>query len=127
MLQVLNACKVCGILRKISERSLAKDWIPVPASLHWQASCLLRHTFLTGDSPGARYMRGGLFRPKLYTNGLSWHTISRYYPFNSETFFMNAKLNLEWIRGVWGRTNSLEREVKRQNGTASYVKLNVKN
>jgi hypothetical protein len=25
MLQVLNACKVCGILRKISERSLAKD------------------------------------------------------------------------------------------------------
>jgi hypothetical protein len=33
---------------------------------------------------GLRQMRGGLFRPKLYTNGLSWQAISWYYPFKNK-------------------------------------------
>jgi hypothetical protein len=37
--------------------------------------------FLTRDFLGVRQVRGGLFRPKLYTNGLSWQTISWYHPF----------------------------------------------
>jgi hypothetical protein len=78
MPQVLNARMVCGIPRTIWARSLANDWIPVPAILHRQVFCLLSHKFLTRDSTGARYIRVGLFRPKLYTNGLSWHTISWY-------------------------------------------------
>jgi hypothetical protein len=57
---------------------LAKDWIPAPAILHREPPCLLRHKFLTRDFP----IRGELFRPKLYTKGLSWHSISWYYPFN---------------------------------------------
>jgi hypothetical protein len=69
-------------IRGIWPWNLANDRIPAPAILHRQVSCLLRHKFLKRDSPGARYIRGGLFRPKLYTNSLKWHTISWYYPFN---------------------------------------------
>jgi hypothetical protein len=70
----------CGLSRfaaHIWAWSLASDWIPVPAM--FTSPGLL---FLIRDFPGVRYLRGGLFRPKLYTNGLSWHTISWYYPFN---------------------------------------------
>jgi hypothetical protein len=44
---------------------------------------LLRHKMLTRDFLGVRQIRGGLFRPKLYTKGLSWHSISWYYPLNT--------------------------------------------
>jgi hypothetical protein len=71
----------CGNPR-IWPRSLANDRIPAPAILHQQFPCLLRHKFLPRDFLGVRHIRGGLFRPKLYTNGLSWQTISCYYPFN---------------------------------------------
>jgi hypothetical protein len=60
-------------------RNLANDWIPAPAILHQQFPCLLRHKFLTHDVLGVIQIHGGLFRPKLYTNGLSWQTISWYY------------------------------------------------
>jgi hypothetical protein len=69
-------------IRGIWPRNLANDRIPAPAILHRQFPCLLRHKFLLRDFLGVRHIRGGLFRPKLYTNGLSWQTISWYYPFN---------------------------------------------
>jgi hypothetical protein len=70
-------------IRGIWPRNLASDWIPAPAISHRQLPCLLpvRHKFLTRDFLGVREIRGGLFRPKLYTNGLSWQTISWYYLF----------------------------------------------
>jgi hypothetical protein len=64
-------------------RNLANDRIPAPAIIHRQFPCLLRHKFLTRDFLAVRQIRGGLFRPKLYTNGLSWQTISLYYPFKN--------------------------------------------
>jgi hypothetical protein len=67
---------------KIWARNLAKDWIPVPTILHRQLPCLLRHNFSTHDFPAVKPWHGKLFRPKLYTKGLSWHSISWYYPFN---------------------------------------------
>jgi hypothetical protein len=63
-------------IRGIWLRCLANERIPVPAILHRQFPCLLRHTFLAHDFLGVRQIRGGLFRPNLYTNGLSWQTIS---------------------------------------------------
>jgi hypothetical protein len=60
--------------------------IPAPAILHRQFHCLLHHKFLTRDCLGVRQIRGGLFRPKLYTNGLSWPTISWYYPFKQKRY-----------------------------------------
>jgi hypothetical protein len=36
-------------------RYVASDWTPVPAILHRQVPCLLRHEFLTRDFPGTRY------------------------------------------------------------------------
>jgi hypothetical protein len=62
-------------------RSLANERILVSPILHRQFLCLLRHTFLTYDFLCVRQILGGLFRPKLYTNGLSWQAISWYYPF----------------------------------------------
>jgi hypothetical protein len=32
-----------------------------------------------------------LFRPKIYTNNLSWHTISWYHPFNGWTIPMTLQ------------------------------------
>jgi hypothetical protein len=55
-------------------RSLAKDWLPAPTILHQESPCLKRHIFLPRDFLSIKYLRGGLFRPKLYTNGLSWYT-----------------------------------------------------
>jgi hypothetical protein len=68
-------------IRGIWPRNLANDQIPAPAILHWQFPCLLCHKFLTQHFLGVRQIHSGLFRPKLYTNGLSWQTISWYYPF----------------------------------------------
>jgi hypothetical protein len=42
-----------------------------------------RHKFLARNFLGIRQICGRLFRPKLYTNGLSWQTISWYYPFKA--------------------------------------------
>jgi hypothetical protein len=69
-------------LRGIWPRNLANDRIPAPAILHREFPCLKRHSFLPRDFPGVRQIRGGLVRPKQYTNGPSWQTISWYYPFN---------------------------------------------
>jgi hypothetical protein len=63
-------------IRGIWPRNLANDRIPVSAILHRQFPCLLRNKFLKHDFLGVRQIRGGLFRPKLYTNGLSWQTTS---------------------------------------------------
>jgi hypothetical protein len=49
-------------------RNLANDRIPAPAIFHRQFPCLLRHKFLTRDFLSVRQIRGGLFRPKLYSN-----------------------------------------------------------
>jgi hypothetical protein len=68
-------------------RNLANDRTPAPAILHRQFPCLLRHKFLMRDFLGVGQIRGGLFRPKLYTNGLSWQTVSWYYPFNGIIWF----------------------------------------
>jgi hypothetical protein len=68
-------------IRGIWMRSLANDRTPVPAILYRQLPCLLRHKCMTRDLLGVRQLRCGLFSPKLYTNGLSWQTISWYYPF----------------------------------------------
>jgi hypothetical protein len=69
---------ICGIW----PQNLANDQTPAPAILHWQFPCLLCHKFLTHDFLGVRQICGKLFRPKLYTNGFNWQTISWYYPFN---------------------------------------------
>jgi hypothetical protein len=58
-------------IRGICPRNLANDRIPAPAILHRQFPCLLRQKLLTRDFLGVKQIRGGLFRPKLYTNGLS--------------------------------------------------------
>jgi hypothetical protein len=71
----------------IWERHLAKDWIPAPAILDREPPCLLRHKFLTRDFPGVSPIHGELFRSKLYTKGLSWHSISWHYPFNTNSKF----------------------------------------
>jgi hypothetical protein len=68
-------------IRGIWPQNLANDRIPALAILHRQFPCLLRHKFLKRNFLGVRQIRGGLFRPKLYTYGLSWQTISWYYPF----------------------------------------------
>jgi hypothetical protein len=68
-------------------RNLANDRIPVPAILHRLFPCFQRHTFLTREFVGVRKIRGGLCAPHARlmhascTNGLSWQTISWYYPF----------------------------------------------
>jgi hypothetical protein len=68
--------------------------------------CLLDHKFLMRNFLGVRQLGGGLFRPKLYTNGLSRHTISWYYPFKwrSLPFLFLAHLDLLIrIMIFWGR------------------------
>jgi hypothetical protein len=52
-------------------RILAKQWNPVPAILHREAPCLKRHIFLIRDLTRLKLIHGVMFRPKLYTNGLS--------------------------------------------------------
>jgi hypothetical protein len=49
------------------------------------------------DFPGVSPIRGELFRSKLYTKGLSWHSISWYYPFKLRTLLtdpVNCMLNI---------------------------------
>jgi hypothetical protein len=57
---------ICGIWL----RNLSNERIPVPTIFHWLFPCLLHYKFLTRDFLGVRQICGGLFRPKLYTNGL---------------------------------------------------------
>jgi hypothetical protein len=78
---------------EIWARNLAKDWIPVPAILHQQLPCLLRHNFLTHDFPAVKPWRGKLFRPKLSTQGLIWNSISWHYTFKLVSVF---KIRLWW-------------------------------
>jgi hypothetical protein len=62
-------------------RILAKQWNPIPAILHREAPCLKHRIFLIRDFTSLKLIRGVLFWPKLFTNGLSWHTISWHYTF----------------------------------------------
>jgi hypothetical protein len=80
---------------KIWAWNLAKDWIPVPAILHRQLPCLLRHNILTHDFPAVKPWRGKLFRPKLYTRGLSWHSISCWSWFAQRLQLRNIEKYLE--------------------------------
>jgi hypothetical protein len=70
-----NRCSKCHGLPQsaahIWAQNLARYWIPGPAILHRESPCLKRHIFLPRD---LQYLRGGLFRPKLNNNGLSWYT-----------------------------------------------------
>jgi hypothetical protein len=54
-------------------RNLVRDWIPAPAILHRESTCLKHHIFLPRDLHSIKYLRSGLFMPKLNTNGLSWY------------------------------------------------------
>jgi hypothetical protein len=81
-------------------RNLAKYWIPAPAILHQEPPCLLRHKFLMRDFPGESPIRGELFRSKLYTKGLSWHSISWHYPFKCNIFLQHACL---YQKLTWGK------------------------
>jgi hypothetical protein len=69
-------------IRGVRARRLAIEWNPAPAILHREAPCLKRRIFLMRDFTSLKLIRGVLFRPKIYIIGLSWHTISWYYPFN---------------------------------------------
>jgi hypothetical protein len=85
-------------IRGIWPRNLPNYQIPAPDILHRQFPCL----FLTRDFLGVRQICGGLFRPKLYTNGLSWQNISWYYPFKEyldriKLFFRRIVHNLHAI------------------------------
>jgi hypothetical protein len=70
----------CGNLRHLTAEH-SKWPNSSTAILHQQFPCLLCHKFLMRDFLGVRKIPSGLLRPKLYTNGLSWQTISWYYPF----------------------------------------------
>jgi hypothetical protein len=94
---------------EIWARNLAKDWIPLPAILHRQLPCLLRHNFLTHNFPAVKPWCGKLFRPKLSTQGLIWNSISWHYTFKYCTvltrflFYMVPVLsnsNLTWFGQV---------------------------
>jgi hypothetical protein len=70
--------------RGIGARSLATEWNPAPAP----PFCIERPPvwsfvpiFLIRDFTSLKLIRGVLFRPKLNTNGLSWHNISWHYNF----------------------------------------------
>jgi hypothetical protein len=56
--------------RGIGARSLAIEWNPAPAIFHREAPCLMRRIFLMRDFTSLKLIRGILFGPKLYTNGL---------------------------------------------------------
>jgi hypothetical protein len=73
-------------IRGVRVRSLAIHWNPAPAILQREAPCLKRCIFLMRDFTSLKLIRGVLFRPKLYISGLSWHTISWYYPFKEAIF-----------------------------------------
>jgi hypothetical protein len=98
--------------RKPRYLSVASELIPVPGILNRQFPCLLRHKFLTRDFLGVRQIRSELLRPQLYTNDLSWHTISWYYPFkypdcrllSGVTFMFKKKKALSavtFLRRIW--------------------------
>jgi hypothetical protein len=62
--------KRCGLPQSVAHiwaGNLARDWIPAP-------TILKRHIFLLHDFQSIKYLRSGLFRPKLNTNGLRWYT-----------------------------------------------------
>jgi hypothetical protein len=59
----------------------AKEGNPVPAILHWPSPCSLRRIFSMRDFTRVKPRCGGLFRPKLTTNGHSLHFILWHYPF----------------------------------------------
>jgi hypothetical protein len=66
--------KRCGLPQSaalIWARNMARDWIPAPAILHRESPCLKRHIFLPRNFQSTKYLRGGLLRLKLNTNGLS--------------------------------------------------------
>jgi hypothetical protein len=67
--------------RGIGARSLVIEWNPAPAILHREAFCLKHRIFLIRDFTSLKLICGVLFKPKLNTNGLSWHTISWHYTF----------------------------------------------
>jgi hypothetical protein len=69
---------------RIWARSLAKEWNPFPAILHWGAACLKCRIYLKRDFTSLKLIRGALFRSKLYVNGLSWHTISWHCTFKNQ-------------------------------------------
>jgi hypothetical protein len=66
---------------KIWARSLATEWNPAPPILHQETGCLKRRIFLTRDFKSLKLIRGAMFRPMLYANGLSLNTISWHYTF----------------------------------------------
>jgi hypothetical protein len=66
--------------RGIRARSLAIQLNLAPTILHREAPCLKRCIFLMRKFTSLKLLRGILFGPKLYTNGLSWHTILWHYP-----------------------------------------------
>jgi hypothetical protein len=81
--EVFPVVAICGIWQ------LANDRIPVPAILHRQFPCLFdaRLRWLAADCLGLN----------AYTNGLSWQTISWYYPFKSWSKVLEGKILLAWL------------------------------
>jgi hypothetical protein len=56
-------------------RSLAMEWNPVPAILRRETACLKCRIYLKHDFTSLKLKHGAMFRPKLYTDGLNWHTL----------------------------------------------------
>jgi hypothetical protein len=97
---------------EIWARNLAKDWIPVPAILHWQLPCLLHHNILTHDFPAVKPWRGKLFRPKLSTQGLIWNSILWHYTFKDFDSVERHRLMRAVLKCVWIYFCSLQRGVR---------------
>jgi hypothetical protein len=76
--------------RRIWARSLAIGWILLPTILHREAHCLMCYYFLTRDFSSVKLIHSGLFRPKLNTNCLRWHTISWHYTSKVNTIVQTA-------------------------------------
>jgi hypothetical protein len=95
-------------IRGVRSRSLAIHWNPAPAILHQETACLKCRIYLKRDYTSLKLIRGAMFRPKLYTNGLSWHTISWYYTFKVPTIVQDNKLSYEEFCYMMNRRKSTD-------------------
>jgi hypothetical protein len=85
-----------------SVKNLSADFSKIVKSisrhLHREVPCLMCHIFLMRDLTSLKLTRSVLFRPKLYTNGLSWDTISWYYTFKARPLLVELLLTTDYIK-----------------------------
>jgi hypothetical protein len=86
-------------IRGIRARDLAIHILKSsPAILHRETTCLTHHRFLKRDFTSVKLIRSLMFKLKLYTHGLNWHTISWYYNFKETIISWHTPsiLSISW-------------------------------